>query len=106
MRRIKKVLHDAILVELEPVYKKSSLLEIPGSEAVRIGRVLMVGSGKQYTDRFVPMPDIVGKRVAFMMMAVLMRSAQHRDLPENQVIVRMGDLLFEVDDGVDIEVMA
>lgn len=106
MRKIKKLLNDGVLVELEPIKRRESGITVEGAgdEALRIGRVLMAGRGKEYTDRFIPMPDIVGKRVGFLILAAKLRSEQTENLPPNQIIIMMGDLLFEIGDGVDIEV--
>lgn len=108
MRKIIKLLNDGILVELEPNFRKGVIIQDigRGGNALRIGRVLLVGRGKQHTDKFVAMPDIMGKRVGFLILSALLRPEQCDHLPDEHIVIKQGDLLFTVEDGVDVEVDA
>lgn len=110
MRKIKKLLSDWLLVELEPARKKTAggiLLPDADKEPVRTGVILMAGPGRRYMDKFVPMPDsIVGKRVSFMIAASHTKGGKqlrtHLDMENNRELIRLGDVLLEVDGAVEV----
>lgn len=107
MARLARLLSDYILVQLEPEQEKTAggIIKL-GPEPVRTGHVLMVGPGRDYVDRFVPMPDLIGKRIAFMIAASQTKKGQavrrQLSLADDQEVIRLGDVLFEVDEGVRV----
>lgn len=110
MRRIKKLLSDWLLVELEPTKERTAggiILPDADKEPVRTGVVLMAGPGRRYIDKFVPMPeDIVGKRVSFMIAASHTKGGKqlrtHLDMEDNRELIRLGDVLLEVSGDVEV----
>ena len=100
-------LHDRVIVELEPEKNKSrGGIILLGHDTMRIGKVLRVGPGKQYEDRYVPTDVKPGERVTFMQACIETRSeAQvNYQLPDNQAIIREPDILFVVEDDDDIDI--
>lgn len=110
MREIKKLLSDWILIELEPAKEKTAggiVLPDADRESVRTGTVLKAGPGRRYRDKFVPMPEgIVGKRVSFMIAASHTKGGKqlrsHLDMEDNRELIRLGDVLLEVNEGVEV----
>lgn len=109
MRRLQRLLSDWMLVELEPERKMtSSGIVIPDSSSapIRTARVLKAGPGRRYLDKFVPMPDLVGKRVAFMIAASQTKQGHQlrrtMELEDNLELIRLGDILLEIDEGVEV----
>jgi co-chaperonin GroES (HSP10) len=109
MVKIQRLLSDWMLVELEPERKvtKSGIVIPDTSPApVRVAKVLMTGPGRRYTDKFVPMPDLVGHKVAFMIAASQTKQGHAIRstlcLDSNHEIIRLGDVLFETDEDVEI----
>ena len=109
MRQIRKLLSDYLLVRVEPAVTHAGCIVLPDPEAepIRTGEVIMAGPGRHYSDKFVPVPDdIVGKRVAFMMAATQTGSGravqQALELDKDHVLIRMGDVLLDVDIGVEV----
>ena len=103
---VKKLLSDYLIVQLEPAHEKTEggiIILHPEHEPVRLGKVLMAGPGRRYKDKLVPMPeDIIGKRVMFMIAASDARPQLSSYLDEGQRMIRLGDILVEVDHDVDI----
>lgn len=98
--------HDWVLLEIEPVQKKSTLLELPTNEsAVRVGRVVKMGPGKEGQ-----VMDIqVGQRLAFFRWNQEHQAgkAVHHvlsDISENLVVVRQTDVLFEVLEDLQMDI--
>ena len=113
MRTIKKLLSDYMLVKIDPIPEmtKGGILRVgqldPYTEPIRTAVVLMAGPGRQYTDKFVPMPgDIIGMRVAFMIAASQTKGGQGLrrtlELDGEHEIIRLGDVLLDVDEGVEV----
>lgn len=107
MRAVRKLLSDWMLVALEPEKKVTSTgIVILNPEPIRTARVIQQGPGRRYMDKFVPMPDLVGKRVAFMIAAS--QTTQGRqlrrtlELDEDLELIRLGDVLLEIDEGVEV----
>ncbi len=111
MAQIRRLLSDWMLVEVEPEKKKTRggiIIPDTTNEPVRVGRVLMAGPGRQYVDKLVPMPDIIGQRVAFMIAASQTKKGQavrsQLALSPEQEIIRLGDVLFVVEGDAEIEI--
>lgn len=104
--RIKQLLSDYLLVKLEPAHETTEaglIIVNPEHEPVRLGTVVMAGPGRRYRDKLVPMPeDIVGKRLVFMIAASDTRPQLNSYVDEDQRLIRLGDVLLEVDHGSDI----
>ena len=108
--RLVRLRSDWMLIELEPELKvtRGGLVKPDThAEPVRVGRVLMAGPGREYTDTFVPMPeDIVGQRVAFLIAASQTKQGQSirstLSLDDNHEIIRLGDVLLVVEEGVEV----
>lgn len=106
--KIVKLLSDWLLIEEEPARERTSggiILVNPDHEPIRIGKVLQAGSGRRYTDKTIPMPeDIVGQRVVFMAGAsdTLQGKQLSEELPDNQRLIRLGDVLGIADGEVEI----
>lgn len=107
MAKLQRLLSDWMLVKLEPEKKTTSGgIVIPDTreEPVRTGHVVMAGPGRRYRDKFIPMPDILGKRIAFMIAAS--QTKQGRELrvhlSEDEELVRLGDVLLVLAEGVEI----
>ena len=98
-------LQDRVLVELEPEKGTSrGGIILTGHDPVRTAKVLRVGPGKQYKDRYLPTEVKEGERVAFLQAALETRSeAQlNHKLPDNQALIRETDILCVVEGDVDI----
>ena len=104
-----RLLNDHILVELEPRPEKTrGGIVIPDTQAisVRTGTVRMAGTGKYYTDKYVPVEVKVGERVVFLIGSVDTKSGQSivKHLRENEVLVREVDILFVIPQDSKLEV--
>jgi len=103
---IKRLLSDHMVVQVEPVqgFTQTGLVILhPEDEPVRVGTVVMAGPGRRYKDKLVPMPpDIMGKRVMFMVAASDTRPQMSQYLDEGQRMIRLGDVLLEVDHDADV----
>ncbi len=98
-------LQDRVLVELEPERGESyGGIILTGRDPVRTGKVLRVGPGKDYKDRYLPTEVKPGERVAFLQACLETRSEAQINykLPDNQALIRETDILGVVEDGVDI----
>lgn len=111
MRAIQRLRSDWLLVELEPepMIRRGIITAEIAPDPVRIGRVLMAGPGKQYTDKFNQMPeDIVGKRVAFMIVASKTKQGMELRhllmMDSTRELCRLGDILFEIEGDEYIDV--
>lgn len=98
--------NDWLLVELEPLREFAKGLIIrTAPEPIRTARVIAVGKGKQYPDKFVPTVIKPGERVAFFY--AIAETKQGRQvsylLPEGQELIRETDILGVLEDGVHIE---
>lgn len=113
MRRIQRLRSDYMLVELDAIPERTAggIIRVGsldrGKEPIRTGVVLMAGPGRRYTDKFVPMPnDVIGMRVAFMIAAAQTKGGRVlRDtlaLDNDHEIIRLGDVLFDVDEDVEV----
>ena len=101
-------LHDWMVVELEPSKETvggSTIIRV-SDEPVRIGRVIAIGPGKNYPDKFVPTEVEIGERVVFFIASTDTRSgkAVHHHLPHNQRLIRETDVLFVTTDDVEVSV--
>lgn len=114
-----KLLADRLLVRLDPLKEKTrGGLVIPGSKArtVRTGVVLEAGPGRrvriyrtdrqEYREVLRPLDTRVGERVAFLIGSVDTKTGQAvtHYLQEDERVIREDDVLFEIPDGVDVEV--
>jgi co-chaperonin GroES (HSP10) len=112
MRAIQRLRSDWMLVKLEPekmITRGGIITGTIAPEPVRIGKVLMAGPGRQYSDKFNPMPEgMVGKRIAFMIFASKTKQGgEIRDalmMDSTHELARLGDCLFEILDDQDIDV--
>lgn len=110
MRQKLRLRSDYLLLRLDPVKEQTRggiIILDPDREPIRTGTVLQHGPGRKYVDKFEPMPDdIVGKRLAFMMAATQTQAGEqlhmHLDLGDDLRLIRLGDVLLEV--GQDVEV--
>lgn len=106
--RILKLLSDWILVEEEPAKTATSggiIIPIPENAPIRIGRALMVGPGRRYKDKFVPMQDgIVGERLIFLAAASDTKQGEQlkTKLNDKQRLIRLGDVLGIVSGATEI----
>jgi co-chaperonin GroES (HSP10) len=104
--KVLRLLNDVILVRLEPRKEKTPGGIVKTSiDPVWIGEALMVGPGRQFKDKYVPMDVKVGDRVAFLAAA----TDSHRPglalqdhLDEDQRLIRQSDVLFVVEGEVEI----
>ena len=100
-----KPLLDRVLVELEPEKGESrGGIILTGHDPVRTAKVLRVGPGMQYKDRYLPTEVKEGERVAFLQAVLETRSEArlNHTLPDNQALIRETDILGVVEEGVDI----
>jgi co-chaperonin GroES (HSP10) len=98
-------LQDRVVVELEPEQNESrGGILLLGHDPLRTGKVLRVGPGKQYPDKFLPTEVKKGERVAFLQATLETRSEAELNfrLPDNQVLIRETDILGVVEEGTDI----
>lgn len=106
-------LHDVLIVELEPVRETTSgglIVPATVSPSIRTGRVLRAGPGRAWKPLeggkkvFWPMDVRVGERVAFF--TANLEHKQGRQicyvLGDNEALLRETDVLFVVDDGVEV----
>lgn len=106
--KILKLLSDWMLVQLEPrkdhtvggIFKPDTTID-----PIWVGRILMIGSGRYYSDKFIPMDCAVGERVCFMAAA----SDGHKPgiallqyLNETQRLIRQSDVLLVLPDGIEM----
>jgi co-chaperonin GroES (HSP10) len=102
-----RLLHDWVLVELEPAKEVTSggIIKV-GPDPIRIARVLQVGPGRRYPDRYVPTQVRVGDRFPFFKASTDSKNGRAiaERLPEGQELVRETDILFVIEDGADVEV--
>lgn len=115
-KKIARLLHDWILVELEPppTETKSGIIKVfPDHDPVRIGKVLLTGPGREWRDRrtkkwsFHPMDVEPGDRVVFLMGAMDTKQGQqlrNYSLGENQGLLRATDVLMVIPEGEEVEV--
>ncbi len=109
MRKL-RLLSDWLLVEIDPTEEKTSggIIKLDKeADPIRTGVVVQAGPGRQYTDKLVPMEaGIVGKRLAFMMAATQTKAGEqlhtHLDMGENFRLIRLGDVLLEVDKDTEV----
>lgn len=103
-----RLLHDWLLIELEPAPKQKGSIIVPDSvpEPVRIGKVLTAGPGRRWGKKFVPVTVEKGERVVFF--KAVTDSGQNKAvsycLPDNQEIIRETDVLFAVEGDVEVSV--
>lgn len=101
--RFKRLLNDHVLVKMEPAQEKSKggIITSLHAPPVRIGKVLDVGPGKYYTDKYLPTEVRVGERVVFLVGSVDTKSGQAvaKHLSEDQVLIREPDILFVTEDS-------
>ena len=109
MRKL-RLRSDYLLLKIDPVKTKTRggiVLVDPDTAPIRTGVVLQAGPGRRYTEKFEPMPeDITGKRLAFMMAATQTQAGEqlhmHLDMGNDLRLVRLGDVLLEVDKGTEV----
>lgn len=105
---ISRLRGDWVLVELEPEPKErttaAGVIQL-GPNPVRIARVLMVGPGKRYRDRYVPTQVKPGDRFPFFKAASDTRQGRQlaERLPDGQDLVHESDILFIIEEG-DVEI--
>lgn len=99
-------LHDWLLVEVEPgkpTFGSSSIVRVV-DDPISVGKVLAVGPGRMYADRYVPTTVKVGERVAFL--TALTETGQGKSIghviAENQALIRETDVLVVVEGKVEI----
>jgi co-chaperonin GroES (HSP10) len=99
-------LHDWLLVEVEPskaTFGSSSIVRVVG-DPISMGKVLAVGKGRHYIDKFVPTQITVGERVAFL--TALTETGQGKAvghvIAKNQALIRETDILMVVEGKVEI----
>jgi co-chaperonin GroES (HSP10) len=99
-------LHDWLLVEVEPekaVYHFTSIVRV-SKDPVSMGRVLAVGPGRYYIDKYVPTTVKAGDRVAFL--TALTETGEGRSIGhvimEDQALIRESDVLMVVEAGVEV----
>jgi co-chaperonin GroES (HSP10) len=112
--RILQLLHDYLLVRLDPRKKTTPGGIIRTTEQpIWTGVVLMTGPGRQYVDKYVPIDVKVGERVAFLSAATdghLSGLAVNEALvcnfvgeaiakTDEQRIIRENDVLFVIEEG-------
>lgn len=98
-------LQDRVVVELEPEKGESrGGIIMLGHDPIRTGKVLRVGPGKDYADKFLPTEVKPGERVAFLQAVLETRSEKQLNwcLPDNQALIRETDILGVVTDDADI----
>jgi co-chaperonin GroES (HSP10) len=116
--QIVKLLHDYLLVRLDPRKKTTSGGIIRTTEQpVWTGVVLMAGPGRQYIDKYVPVEVKVGERVAFLSAATdshltglaIKEALVHNYVGEEiaktdeQRIIRENDVLFVIEGEGELE---
>lgn len=99
-------LHDWVVIELLPAketFSGGAIIRV-GESPIRVGRVLAVGPGRQYIDRFVPTEIKVGEKVVFLIAATDTQSGKaiHHHLPDNLRLIRETDILFIADGEVEV----
>lgn len=99
-------LNDWLLVEVEPgktTFGSTSIVRV-ADDPISLGRVLAVGPGRHYTDKFVPTVVKVGERVAFL--TALTETGQGKSIghvvADNQALIRETDVLVVVEGNVEI----
>lgn len=102
MYKVKTLRSDWVLVELEPAKEKTAggIIKV-GPDPVRTARVLMVGPGRRFVDRYVPTVVKVGDRFPFFKATSDTKQGRQlaEKLPENQELIREGDILFIFEEG-------
>lgn len=108
MRQIQRLRSDWMLVELEPEKRVTDegiiMPDTAFLEPLRIGRVEIAGPGREYSDGVNKgMPDdIIGKRVAFMILASKTKQGaelrERLQLDDDHELIRLGDCLLMLDD--------
>jgi len=98
-------LNDWVLVELEPVKDvySSGIIRV-AAEPIRTARVLRVGPGKHYPDKFVATVVREGQRVAFFSASTETKQGQQLNfvLKENQELIREVDVLLVLEGNVEV----
>lgn len=98
-------LHDWLLVELEPERKVNDCgLVLVAEEPVRTAKVLAVGPGRHFPEKFVRTVVEVGERVAFFIAGTQTKQGKqlNHSLPDNQVLIRESDVLMILMDKVQV----
>ncbi len=90
-------LHDWVLIEIEEdseTFSGSSIIRV-SETPIRIGKVIDVGKGKNYKDKYVPTVIKKGEYVAFFMAATQTQSgaAITHTLDDGQYLIRETDIL-------------
>lgn len=100
-------LGDHLVVEIEPEKECTSggIIRV-SPEPVRTGKVLAVGPGKRYPDKFVPTVIKPGERIAFFKAVTDTKSGKQVTyaLEDNQVLLRETDVLFVLPEESKVEV--
>lgn len=95
-----------MVVEIEPSKEtfESSIIVRVSESPIRIGKVLAIGPGRMYPDKFVPTEVEVGERVVFLIAAADTQSGKaiHHHLPDNQRLIRETDVLFVTNEDIKI----
>ena len=97
---------DWLLVELEPESEMVRGLARVGPAPIRIAKILKVGPGRRYKDRYVPMEARPGDRFPFFKATTDSKSGRSiaERLPEGQEMVRETDILFVLEEDVEISI--
>lgn len=98
-------LQDRVLVELEPERGESrGGILLPGHDPIRTAKVLRVGLGKQYPDKFLPTEVKAGERVAFFQATLETHSESqlNYNLPDGQALIRETDILGVLEGDVEV----
>lgn len=110
-------INDVVLVKVNAVQRYSEIIDIPDSVAknhpVSTGVVVSVGPGRWKAKKagekpqvFVPTASKPGSRVVFFSAAMHNKkgASLHYDMPDDHALIRDGDVLFEYDENVKVEV--
>jgi co-chaperonin GroES (HSP10) len=95
-----------MIVEIEPdkeTHAGSSIVRV-SENPIRVGKVLAIGPGRHYIDKFVPTEVEVGERVVFLVASADTQSGKaiHHYLPNNQRMIRETDVLFVTTGDVEV----
>lgn len=101
-------LNDWVLIELEgqdETYENTSIVRV-GDNPVRVGKVLAVGPGRQYPDKYVATVLKPGERVAFFIAATECGSGPsiNYHLGDNKRMIREPDVLVVLDGKASVTV--
>jgi hypothetical protein len=110
-------LNDVVLVKVGPLQKFSDIIEIPDSIAqnhpVSVGVIVKAGPGRWKAKKagepkrvFIPTASRPGQHVVFFSAAMHGKKGESfcHDMPDDHALIRDGDVLFEYDEDVKVDV--